>query len=82
MMLLAVLSGFMLAVAVPALYRLAGSYIGWILALLPASLTAYFASLIPAIRGGEKLLFETPWMPGLGITLDFMVDGCPWCSPF
>ncbi len=29
MMLLAVLSGFMLAVAVPALYRLAGSYIGW-----------------------------------------------------
>ncbi|WP_289008961.1 putative monovalent cation/H+ antiporter subunit A [uncultured Marinobacter sp.] len=75
MMLLAVLSGFMLAVAVPALYRLAGSYIGWVLALPPASLTAYFASLIPAIRGGEKLLLETPWMPGLGITLDFMVDG-------
>ena len=75
MMLLAVLSGFLLAVAVPALYRLAGSYIGWVLALLPASLTAYFASLIPTIRGGERLLIETPWMPGLGITLDFMVDG-------
>ncbi|MBJ6137139.1 putative monovalent cation/H+ antiporter subunit A [Marinobacter litoralis] len=75
MMLLAVLSGFLLAVAVPALCRLTGSYTGWVLALLPASLTAYFASLIPEIRGAEKLLFETPWMPGLGITLDIMVDG-------
>ncbi len=75
MMLLAVLSGFLLAFAVPALRRIAGNYIGWVLALLPASLTLYLASLIPAIRNGETLLVENPWMPGLGISLDFMVDG-------
>ncbi|MBL3825757.1 MULTISPECIES: putative monovalent cation/H+ antiporter subunit A [unclassified Marinobacter] len=75
MMLLAVLSGFLLAVAVPALYRVAGRHIGWVLALLPALLTAYFASLIPAISGGESLLIRNQWMPGLGVSLDFMVDG-------
>ncbi|PAV25786.1 Na(+)/H(+) antiporter subunit A [Tamilnaduibacter salinus] len=75
MMLLAVLSGFLLALAVPVLYRLTGRYIGWFLALLPASLTAYFAGLIPAIRDGGSLLIENQWMPGLGVSLDFLVDG-------
>ncbi len=75
MMLLAVLSGFLLAVAVPALYRVAGKHIGWVLAILPALLTAYFVSLIPAVSGGETLLIRNQWMPGLGVSLDFMVDG-------
>ncbi|PPI85832.1 Na(+)/H(+) antiporter subunit A [Marinobacter maroccanus] len=75
MMLLAVLSGFLLALAVPALHRVAGRHIGWVLALLPALLTAYFASLIPTISGGENLLIQNQWMPGLGVSLDFMVDG-------
>ena len=75
MMLLAVLSGFLLAFAVPALRRLAGQRIGWLLALLPASLTVYFASLIPSISDGQTLLLKNQWMPGLGISLDFMVDG-------
>ena len=73
MMLLAVLSGFLLAVAVPALYRVAGKHIGWVLALLPALLTAYFVSLIPAVSGGETLLIRNQWMPGLGVSLDFMM---------
>ena len=75
MMLLAVLSGFLLAIAVPAIHRLAGHRIGWVLAALPAALTAYFASLLPEVSNGQRLLFENAWMPGLGITLDFMVDG-------
>ncbi|QSP94650.1 putative monovalent cation/H+ antiporter subunit A [Marinobacter salinisoli] len=75
MMLLAVLSGFLLAIAVPVLYRLAGNYIGWVLALLPASLTGYFLNLIPSITGGQTLVIEHQWMPSLGVSLDFMVDG-------
>ena len=75
MMLLAVLSGFLLAVVVPAVYRLTGQHVGWALALLPALLTAYFASLIPAIGDGEIILVENQWMPGLGVSLDFMIDG-------
>ncbi|MGC8120292.1 putative monovalent cation/H+ antiporter subunit A [Marinobacter sp. VGCF2001] len=75
MMLLAVLSGFLLAFAVPALHRMAGHYIGWVLALLPASLLVFFISLVPAVREQGSLLIENPWMPGLGITLDFLIDG-------
>jgi multicomponent Na+:H+ antiporter subunit A len=74
-MLLAVLSGFLLAIAVPALHRMTGKYIGWSLALLPASLTVYFASLIPAVQADGSLLIEYAWLPGLDITLNFLVDG-------
>ncbi|PXX89704.1 putative monovalent cation/H+ antiporter subunit A [Marinobacter vulgaris] len=74
-MLLAVLSGFLLALVAPALHRVTGRYIGWTLAILPASLTAYFASLIPAVQASGSLVIEYAWMPGLGINLNFLVDG-------
>lgn len=74
-MLLAVLSGYLLAIVAPALHRITGRYIGWTLAVLPASLAAYFASLIPAVQANGSLLFEFTWMPGLGVNLDFLVDG-------
>lgn len=74
-MLLAVLSGFLLAIVAPALHRVTGRYIGWTLAILPASLTAYFASLIPEIQANGSLVLEYSWMPGLGINLNFLVDG-------
>ncbi|MDK8463656.1 putative monovalent cation/H+ antiporter subunit A [Marinobacter sp. SS13-12] len=74
-MLLAVLSGFLLAIVAPALHRVTGRYIGWTLAILPASLTAYFASLIPEIQANGSLVLEYAWIPGLGINLNFLVDG-------
>lgn len=74
-MLLAVLSGYLLAIVAPALHRVTGRYIGWTLAILPASLTAYFASLVPAVQANGSLLFEFTWMPGLGINLNFLADG-------
>ncbi|MDL0432184.1 putative monovalent cation/H+ antiporter subunit A [Marinobacter sp. TBZ242] len=74
-MLLAVLSGFLLAIVAPALHRISGRYIGWVLAILPASLTVYFASLIPDVRANGSLVLEYAWMPGLDISLNFLVDG-------
>ncbi|MCH8500192.1 MAG: putative monovalent cation/H+ antiporter subunit A [Marinobacter sp.] len=74
-MLLAVLSGFLLAAFAPLLTRMAGKSIGWLLAVLPASLTVYFASFIPQIQGGDALLIEYTWMPGLDISLNFLLDG-------
>lgn len=74
-MLLAVLSGFILAVLAPSLVRLAGKPAGWLLALLPAALTVYFATYIPAISAGDRLLLEYAWVPGLDISLNLMVDG-------
>ncbi|MFC4260349.1 putative monovalent cation/H+ antiporter subunit A [Marinobacter lacisalsi] len=74
-MLLAVLSGFLLAVLTPLLHRLSGHALGWVLALLPASLAIYFGSLVPLVSDGGSLVVEYPWLPGLDITLDFLVDG-------
>ncbi|WP_341936309.1 putative monovalent cation/H+ antiporter subunit A [Marinimicrobium sp. C2-29] len=74
-MLIAVLSGFVLAVLVPWLKSWSGDRIGWLLAALPLALTLYFASHIPAVSGGEVILQSWDWLPGLGINLSFMLDG-------
>ncbi len=74
-MLIAVLSGFVLAILVPWLKSWSGDRIGWLLAALPLALTLYFASHIPAVSGGEVILQSWDWLPGLGINLSFMLDG-------
>lgn len=74
-MLLAVFSVFALAALTPWLIGRAGNHIGWLLALLPLSLTLYFASFIPAISNGEVILQSWAWLPGLDIQLSFMLDG-------
>ncbi|MEX2473605.1 putative monovalent cation/H+ antiporter subunit A [Marinobacter sp.] len=73
-MLLAVLSGFLLAIAAPLLHKVAGRFIGWLLAALPASLFVFFCSFLPDVQDGP-LLLEYQWMPGLDISLNFLVDG-------
>jgi len=73
-MLLAVLSGFLLAIAAPLLHRVVGKYIGWLLALLPASLAVYFSTFLSKVQDGP-LLIEYQWLPGLDISLTFLVDG-------
>jgi len=69
-MLAAIVSGFVGAIFAP-LFRRAG----WLLALLPAGLTVYFASeALPVWRRGA-ILSSYPWAPALGITLSFRLDG-------
>jgi len=75
MMLAGVLAPFILAVFAPTVRRIAGPATGWILALLPAALTVYFAQFIGAVSAGETVSFSTPWVPSLGIALSFYVDG-------
>ncbi|RFA30365.1 Na(+)/H(+) antiporter subunit A [Alkalilimnicola ehrlichii] len=74
-MLLAVLSGFLLAAAVPWLYKLLQGRINWALALLPAGLTVYFASFMPEIAAGDQVLVSYNWIPSLDIQLSFLLDG-------
>ncbi|MFP4146179.1 MAG: putative monovalent cation/H+ antiporter subunit A [Halorhodospira sp.] len=74
-MLVAVLSGFLLAVLVPWLYPRLGERTGRFLALLPAALTLYFATFLPEVAAGEGVRFTYPWVPGLGLELSFHVDG-------
>lgn len=74
-MLTAVLSGFALAILAPWLTGLFKDRIGWLLALLPLGLTAYFISHVPAVSNGQVVLQSWDWLPGLGINLSFMLDG-------
>ncbi len=43
--------------------------------LLAAGLFALFAGLIPQIAAGEAVAVVKPWVPALGISLAFVVDG-------
>jgi len=74
-MIVAVLSGFVLAALVPLLSRVCRQYLGWCLAILPLSLTAYFASLVPLVGEGAPVVMRYAWMPALSANLDFLVDG-------
>jgi len=71
----AVLSGFLLAALTPFLSRLFPNRLGWLIALLPASLAIWFAGFLPAVMGGEVLVHEMLWIPGLDISLTMMLDG-------
>jgi multicomponent Na+:H+ antiporter subunit A len=74
-MLLAVLSGFVFSAVAPLAFRRLGTRAGWLLALVPLSLTAYFASFAPAVFAGEAPRVVTEWVPTMGVTLSFRLDG-------
>lgn len=74
-MLAAVLSGFLLSFAAPRLHRLTHAASGWLLALLPLALVAYFASFLPAVTNGEVIASSWSWVPSLGLPLSFYLDG-------
>ncbi len=43
--------------------------------VLPVVLFVWFCTMIPAVSGGEVLVWEMAWLPQQGIDLDFVVDG-------
>lgn len=70
-----VLSGFALASLAPIVVRLARGKAGWLLALLPAGLTLYFARLLGPVAAGRTFAVSYPWVPALGVSLSFYLDG-------
>ncbi|MCI5195367.1 MAG: putative monovalent cation/H+ antiporter subunit A [Candidatus Electrothrix sp. AW5] len=48
---------------------------GWFVALLPLSLTLFFAGLIGRVAAGEVITGSYPWVPSLGVNLSFYIDG-------
>ena len=74
-MLLAVLSGFILAILAPWLYKVGRGATGWILAFLPLGLFVYFVGFIEPVAHGEPVTFTYAWIPSLSINLSFYVDG-------
>ncbi len=74
-MLAATLLSFAVSLLAPWIVQLARERSGWVLALLPAGLTLYFASFLNQISAGEVIRQSVAWLPGLGINLSFYLDG-------
>jgi multicomponent Na+:H+ antiporter subunit A len=73
--LLAVLSGFILAAVAPALERRLDARAGGVLALLPAGLFVFFILQAPLIVAGERPAFTLDWLPTLGMRFALALDG-------
>ncbi len=74
-MLTSVLLAFAVALAAPSLANRIGARAGWVLALLPAGLTAYYASFLPRLASGEVVEQTLAWVPQVGVELAFRMDG-------
>ncbi|MGE5571040.1 MAG: putative monovalent cation/H+ antiporter subunit A [Rhodospirillales bacterium] len=74
-MLTAVASGFVLAILVALVRRTSSPAAGWFLAALPAVLAAYFFSQASRVWSDGAILEHNSWAPGMGIALDFRLDG-------
>ncbi len=75
MMQLAVLSGFALAAFAPLFHRWFGDRASFVFAAYPAALALWFLSQLPAVMAGETLVLTMEWVPSLGMSLTFVIDG-------
>lgn len=74
-MLIAILSGFVIAFVLLGFGRLLKSKLPMFASALPAGLFLFFLSYVPGVAGGETYNFSTSWIPSLGVNLDFRLDG-------
>lgn len=74
-MLVAVLSGFVMALLAPWLYRSVRGMAGWLIALLPLELAVFFAWHLVLLEPGETFTTVYPWVTSLGLSLAFHADG-------
>ncbi|WP_194756490.1 putative monovalent cation/H+ antiporter subunit A [Aliidiomarina indica] len=71
----AVLVIYLAALLAPWLFARQQFRAAWFLALVPAALTVWFASFVPAIAAGEVIVHEYGWLPGLDISFTMVLDG-------
>jgi multicomponent Na+:H+ antiporter subunit A len=74
-MLWAVLAGVAAACAAPSLAARFPRSFSWLLALVPAALFAWFCTFIPRIHAGETVRHAWEWVPALGVSASFHLDG-------
>lgn len=71
----AVLMGFVLAASAPLLNRWFGERTSLLLALFPALIAGWLFSQAPLVLSNGPQLLEWSWVPSLGISLTFLLDG-------
>jgi multicomponent Na+:H+ antiporter subunit A len=72
---LAVAAGFAAALIAPMLSRRLACAFGWLMAVVPAGLCLYFASLLPQAARGQPIAVTYTWVPALSMHLSFHADG-------
>ena len=50
-------------------------WVGWLVAAVPAAFALFFAAQLPQIVAGEDLWLSYAWVPSLGISFSFLLDG-------
>lgn len=63
------------ALVAPMLQRAAGRWAGYLIATVVAILAVYFAAQVPAVAQGQTLRQAIAWVPELGVSLSFSLDG-------
>jgi multicomponent Na+:H+ antiporter subunit A len=74
-MVFAFFSGFVLSAVAPSIHRRVPRAAGWLLALLPLALAIWFLTHVPGAAHGDVVRSVHDWVPSLGITLSFSLDG-------
>ncbi len=74
-MLVAVLSGFIVASFAPLAGKPLRGKWSLFMTALPLSLFIYFLSYLPAVSNGDVQLLSYSWVPSMGINFNFLVDG-------
>ncbi|MGO3057076.1 putative monovalent cation/H+ antiporter subunit A [Halomonas sp. AOP43-A1-21] len=71
----AVLMGFVLAALAPLMQRWFADRTSLVLAIFPALIAAWLFAQAPTVINDGPMLMEWQWVPSLGISLTFMLDG-------
>ncbi|TVR89510.1 MAG: putative monovalent cation/H+ antiporter subunit A [Saprospirales bacterium] len=74
-MLTIVLTGVVFAFFVPAIYRIFKGNTGMVLALYPAAVFAWLMTQFGSVSGGDVVSSSWDWVPTMGISLSFHLDG-------
>jgi multicomponent Na+:H+ antiporter subunit A len=69
-----------LAALTPALTRVLGARVFYLVALLPAAVFVYTALQSGTVLAGGVVAESVPWIPQLGIAFSFRMDTLAWPS--
>lgn len=75
MAILVVCAPFGAAALAPVISKQGGPAAGWILAIIPAGMFAIFFGMLGDVAAGHIQRFAIDWVPALGLSLSFLIDG-------
>ncbi|AKR54704.1 Na(+) H(+) antiporter subunit A [Devosia sp. H5989] len=74
-MTLIAIAPFLAAILAPFIFRFAGSYSGWILAIVPAAIFLYVLNFIEPVAANGAVRTGLDWIPSYDLRFSFLLDG-------